>query len=73
MKMIKVRIAVAINEEGAWCSCGWARADGDERITGLALEGLDSKDPMGERVVFVEAEVPMPEKVDRTIQGEVKP
>jgi hypothetical protein len=74
MQTIKVRIAVAVNEKGEWNSAGWnhhkddSKADNNKRSS--ALEGLE---PGRQEVVyFIEAEVPIPESIQGTIQGEVK-
>lgn len=62
---VRVRIAVAVDEHGAWASCGWLRG-GDARLTRHALDDLLNVQEQGaesRHVVFVEADVPLPTPV----------
>lgn len=60
-KIIRVRIAVAVNTAGAWCASG-ADVQGDEKATERASSGW------GPNIVhFVEADVPVPES--STVEG----
>ncbi len=74
MKTKRVRIAVAVNEDGKWCAMGWGGGmigkQTDAELTSHALEGLDN-DATSEHVVFIEADVPIPESV--TVEGKVAP
>lgn len=69
MKTKRVRIAVAMRENGAWSAYGWETWDGvkpsDTEAAGWAQEGVDAECP----VHFIEADVPVPEA--KTIEGEV--
>ncbi|MEM9354620.1 MAG: hypothetical protein AAGB04_00270 [Pseudomonadota bacterium] len=60
---IKVRIAVAINQEGDWSSCGWESAN-DEDMRSIAIENLDS---LAEQIYWIEAELECP--ADKTATG----
>ena len=65
MKVVRVKIAVVVDERGNWSALGWK---GDPKLTTELL--LDTFDPDGNQVVhFVEADVPLPEY--KTIKGEV--
>jgi len=71
MKTVRVRIAVAVNSQGAWNSNGWGWADKqrpDADLVAGAFDGLP-EDEAREHVVFVEADVPVPEP--KTIEGTV--
>lgn len=65
MKTVRVRIAVAVDADGKWCSAGWV--DSDDSLEQTALDGLDSARPTV--VHFIEADVPMPEPT--TVEGSV--
>jgi hypothetical protein len=63
MKTQRIRIAVAINEHGDW-NCSKIDGSGqkaDEAAALWAREYLDTADHLRENVVFVEADVPVPE------------
>lgn len=66
MKTIKIKIAVAVWPDGAWNSCGWSGGTDAEK-TSIAVEA----GPTGERLSWVEANVPLPEL--ETITGTVTP
>lgn len=56
MATVKVRIAVAVDPEGDWNSCGWK--DGDVKdAMGICVDTLGS----GEARYWLEAELPIPE------------
>lgn len=68
-KTVRVRIAVAVNRAGRWNATGWRFCDDpmpDDELMAMASEGLDT---IGERITFIEADVPMPE--DAAIEAEV--
>ncbi|HYE70361.1 MAG TPA: hypothetical protein VD932_02435 [Aquabacterium sp.] len=73
MKTVRVRIAVAVNERGYWSSCGCGAPEDkpstarDRIMAEAALDELPSEG--GENVVFIEADVPVPEP--KTIEGTV--
>jgi hypothetical protein len=58
-KVVKVRIAVAVDPTGSWNASGWDRADDDEMMR-MACEVLED----GEARYFLTAELPVPEIVD---------
>lgn len=71
---MKVRIAVAIDDQGNYSCAGWATDDCDSILVDSALENLhlqDNPDGIPEHVVIVEAEVPLPKRlvVEGTIEG----
>lgn len=68
---MRVRIAIAVNADGEWCCGGyqWRQGDGlaklnDDDAAGHAIDGLASE---GHTVVFVEADIPLPQTV--TVEG----
>jgi hypothetical protein len=64
MRTVHVRIAVAVDTEGDWNSCGWR--DGDEKdVMGICVETLGS----GEARYWLEADLPVP--CVQTIQAAV--
>ena len=68
MKTVRVRIAVAVDRDGAWVASGWSDAKGEPcDCIGDMVDGLE----VGEARSFVEADVPLPEQA--VIEGEVKP
>lgn len=65
-RTVRVRIAVAVTSDSKWYARGCYDED-DHRMLNYARGSIDS----AAAVVFVEADVPVPEPV--TVQGEVKP
>lgn len=67
-KTIKVRIAVAVAENGWWQAEGWSRTS--EREPDKVLARAAAANLMNKRTVvhFVEAEIPLPEEA-QTFQG----
>lgn len=66
---MKIRIAVAVAEDGEWTSSGWGSPKNelsDEEKMGFALEGLDA-DSVAR--CFIEADIPFPKPT--TIKGVV--
>lgn len=57
MKTVKVRIAVAVDPEGEWNSCGWSKSD-DKDCRSIAIEGVAP----GEVLYWLEADLPLPEE-----------
>lgn len=57
---MKIRIAVAVDDEGKWNSHGWSGSS-DEDSMGTAIDGLDSEHEYSR--FFVEAEIPDPKSV----------
>ena len=72
MKTKRVRIAVCIDEDGAWNAAGWRDAiDGDVSTEALdGFEGLSDGGP--HHTVWVTAEVPLPELPDIEVEGKVE-
>jgi hypothetical protein len=68
VKTQKVRIAVVVQPDGNWNAVGWRDAGDDEKRDAV-LTFLE--EVPGEIVVWVEAEVPVPERVETTVQGTV--
>lgn len=69
MKTIKVRIAVAVADNGWWNAVGWQRteqSEGDKVLASFARQHLLNRPSA---VHFVEAELPVPEA--ETFQGAV--
>lgn len=64
MKTVRVRIAVSVDPDGVWNSCGWSEGS-DADKSGLAFE----EQAYGGALHWVEADVPIPEPT--TIEGEV--
>lgn len=73
-KTVRVRIAVAVNHLAAWSAAGSTdsskKASQDQAVEFLDYDNEDNRVP--ETVVWVEADVPIPEK-DTTVEGTVKP
>lgn len=71
---VKTRIAVAVDSEGNWNAVGAGTAkkqqQSNERAADEAMDYLSSNAPT-QRVVFVEAEVPVPQIIGKTVQGAV--
>jgi hypothetical protein len=64
---IKIKIALAINPEGEWIAYGYKEMIGWD-------DAMDSFEPLDmECRFFIEAEVPLPDAIAGTIQGEVVP
>lgn len=61
MKKVRVRIAVAVDQDGEWNAAGWSRrgksCDDDEMMS-VCVEGVGGN----EASYFVEAEVYVPER-----------
>lgn len=66
MAKVKVRIAVAVDPSGNWCSCGWATATDDDSMSNV-VDGLDE----GEVRYWLEAEIDIPVPSVPTIQATV--
>jgi hypothetical protein len=70
VKKKKIRIAVAVDQDGQWCACGWNIRRGSsknkeriedadpETLMDSAIEGVES----GENRYWVEVEVESPEE-----------
>lgn len=74
-KTIRVRIAVAVTPNGCWATSGNKLAPNwigntDSEEAGFASSFVFERNGPG-HVVFVEADVPLPESV--TIEGKVQP
>lgn len=59
MKTVKVRIAVAVDKNGGWGSCGWTGAS-DSDLQDAAYEQTPDTPIL---VTWVEAEIPLPQTV----------
>ena len=70
-KTIRVRIAVAVSAKGNWCASGWKDSDGAVHGEDCVFDGIVPSDTSNAIVVFVEADVPLPESV--TVEGTVQP
>lgn len=70
MKTVRVRIAVAVGDEGNWNSCGFTGADDQDNIS-FATETIEDSTF---KVYWLEADLPIPEGcVDPAVrQAEVK-
>jgi hypothetical protein len=55
-KTVKVRIAVAVDPEGNWNSCGWSDAPSDKSMTDIAADMVGD----GEAHFWLTAELPIP-------------
>jgi len=64
MPTVRVRIAVAVDPDGDWNSCGW-KGGGDENAMEICTESIGS----GEARYWLEADLPVPEIA--TIQAAV--
>lgn len=62
-KTVRVRIAVAIGDDGQWNCCGW-RGCADEDARGIASDTLESEQFV---IHWVEADIPVPQP--QTIEG----
>lgn len=69
MKTKKIRIAVAVDGNGDWSAVGWSGADPAE-VRGIVLEGVSGA--AEEHIVWVVAEVPIPEQSSLDIEGTVE-
>ena len=73
---MKVRIAVAVDENGAWGAWGWddggEEKEGESGIQQGAIGSLpsDGPHPLRHHVVWVTADVPLPAAV--AVEGEVE-
>ena len=67
-KTIRVRIAVAVNERGEYGSSAGHDLD-DAEARNYALDVLGEKTELLEHVVFVEADIPLPETL--IVEGQV--
>ena len=68
-KTVRVRIAVAVGDDGVWNSCGWGGPNDtqkDVELIGIALEPMESGIV---NVHWVEADVPVPASV--VVEGNV--
>jgi hypothetical protein len=68
-KTVRVRIAVAVGDDGAWNSCGWQFPKSettDVELMGIALEVMEQAVV---NVHWVEADIPIP--VGVTVEGTV--
>lgn len=63
---VKVRIAVAVDVDGYWNSCGWKGSRGDDEIIDYATDAMS--DPY--RIYILEAELDAPEP-KQTVQANV--
>ena len=61
-KTIRVRIAVAVNERGE-CGSSMSHDGDDASARSFALDMLGEKSELLEHVVFVEADIPLPESL----------
>ena len=78
MKTIRVRIAVAVSPNGCWSCNGnklmpdWHHEEFDDRRNVEGASAYVFKEHGAGRVVFVEADVPVPDaEVPLTIEGSV--
>lgn len=64
----RIRIAIAIDENGKWNSCGWdsTAADHEKEMQSIALDG-ELNGAVAQ--YWIEVDVPLPEI--QTLQGEV--
>lgn len=69
MKTVRIRIAVAVDQQGHWNASGWSGEYSPAKDAAIdsALEYCGS----GAVLYWVEADLPIPEAV--VVQGEVKP
>lgn len=60
MATVKVRIAVVVNEDGSWGSCGYQSSDKRDfaEMMGIALDGLEAG--KAERQYWLTAELDIP-------------
>ena len=67
MATVKVRIAVAVDPDGDWNSCGWKDGDDKDKM-GMCCDTLGS----GEARYWLEAELPIPEiaKIQAVVTNE---
>ncbi len=72
MKTVRVRIAVAVDDNGDFDCAGWREGDDDE-IMDKARDNLEADCDRNVIVTFVEAEITIPEapKGQGTVQGVV--
>lgn len=68
METVKVRIAVAVDETGEWCSAGWSGYANDDDLMGSARNGVVDNFA---REFWIEAEIPIPRPT--TIPATVSP
>jgi hypothetical protein len=69
-RTVKVRIAVAVDPEGAWCGQGWSDHNGGP-VEGAAVEAAVGAAASGSARFWIEAELPVPERDPVTIRGTV--
>ena len=63
-KTVRVRIAVAVDPSGRWNASGWSTAPTGMEAE-LAIDGVGE----GERLFWVEADLPIP--VEQVVEGQV--
>lgn len=64
---VRVRIAVAVDEEGRWNAAGWRSTNSDSLMQDIAVEGMDSDSIIA--LHWIEANIPLP--IAEVIEGEV--
>ena len=73
-KTVRVRIAVAVSRTGAWAAYGWQLAGSKPRSDSDFLREMMEEDVYGvDATHYVEADVPIPQNIGETIEGEVAP
>lgn len=66
---VRVKIAVAVDENRNWSACGDSKFD-EAGMVCIAKNHLDAADDVSESIHFVTADVPIPES--RTVEGRVE-
>jgi hypothetical protein len=65
MRKVRVRIAVAVDPDGNWNSCGWSSGDDEQKLE-IATEDLQH----GESRYWLTAELEVPDVAE--IQAEIE-
>jgi len=64
-KTVRVKVAVAVDKNGKWNSCGWSNGE-EKDVCDLAVEPVDE----GESLYWLTADLPIPE--EQTVEAEVE-
>lgn len=67
-KTVKIRIAVAVDQDGTWGACGWKGAK-DSEVMELARENAETSGDglyRAEQHYYVSVEIPLPRPVEVT-------
>ena len=73
-KTVRVRIAVAVSRTGAWAAYGWQLAGSKPRSDSDFLREIMDEDVYGvDATHYLEADVPIPQNLGETSEGEVTP